>query len=185
MSSDKREAIEAKRDRYLNWLRISYAIIQNRVPDILNYESDMQRAYEAAKQIIIELWTVRSFLLKLGLQAEKFDDILPNLKIFRDAIAHIDERSDETMRVGGGPRETKRARNTLAGGLLTTDDGVRWSGFRYCYGLIGSETGLYTPFGLIRNWAVTNTTQGAVELLLDANLFSRLNNFLRQSRVIK
>jgi hypothetical protein len=104
---------------------------------------------------------------------------VPNLKAFRDAIAHIDERADGTMLVRGAPATIMRSKTSLAGGLLETADGIHWSGFRFCYGMIGSTDGLYTTFGLIRDWIITNTDHGAVELQLTAKLFEQLDDFVR------
>jgi len=82
----------------------------------------------------------------------------------------LDERKHATI---------KRSKTSLAGGLLETDDGVHWSGFKFCYGLIGSSDSLYTAFGLIRDWIITNTERGAVELQLTPGLFEQLDEFLR------
>jgi hypothetical protein len=150
---------------YWLWLGSAYGILQSRVPDIFAYESNLERSYGAAKQIVMELWAIRAFLLKLHIATDCFDKIVPNLKAFRDAIAHIDERAEGTILVRRGMRENLiRSKASLAGGLLKTNDGVHWTGLEYCYGLIGSSEGLYTAFGLIRDWIITNTDQGAVEL---------------------
>jgi hypothetical protein len=169
-----------KESMYWLWLGSAYSILQSRVPDILAYELNIERAYGAAKQIVMELWAIRAFLIKLNIEVDCFDVIAPNLKAFRDAIAHIDERAEGTMLVQKSTRANViRSKTSLAGGLLTTADGVHWIGFNYCYGLIGSSDGLYTPFGLIRDWIITNTDRGAVELQLTSGFFDKLDNFIK------
>jgi hypothetical protein len=165
---------------YWLWLGSAYSILQNRVPDIFAYESNLERSYGAAKQIVMELWAIRAFLVKLHIATDGLDNIAPNLKAFRDAIAHIDERAEGTMLARKGIRENIiRSRTSLAGGLLKTNDGVHWTGFDYCYGLIGSSEGLHTAFGLIRDWIITSTDQGAVELQLTSGLFEKLDEFIK------
>ena len=132
------------------------------------------------KQIVMELWAIRAFLVKLHIATDRFDRITSNLKAFRDAIAHIDERAEGTKSARKEMRENIiRSRTSLAGGLLKTKDGVHWTGFDYCYGLIGSSEGLYTAFGLIRDWIITNTDQGAVELQLTSGLFGKIDEFIK------
>ncbi len=174
------QAAANEKDRmYWLWLGSAYSILRSRVPDIFTYHSDLERSYGAAKQIVMELWTIRAFLIKLKIGTNDFDKIIPNLKAFRDAIAHIDERADGTMLVERKLATIKRSKTSLAGGLLETDDGVHWSGFKFCYGVIGSSDSLYTAFGLIRDWIITNTERGAVELQLTLGLFEQLDEFLR------
>jgi hypothetical protein len=84
---------------YWLWLGSAYSILQSRVPDMVAYEKNLERSYGAAKQIITELWAIRAFLIKLHIATDRLDKIAPNLKAFRDAIAHIDERAG-----GGGSR---------------------------------------------------------------------------------
>jgi hypothetical protein len=171
---------------YWLWLRSAYSILKNRVPDIFAHESDLERSYSAAKQIVMELWTIRALLIKLQINTVRFDTIAPNLKAFRNAIAHIDERAKEKILARGRKRESiVRSRTSLAGGQLGTDDGVHWAGFDYCYGLVGSSIGLYTPFGLVRDWIITNTDQGAVELQLTSRLFEKLDELIRDAAVGK
>lgn len=172
-------AADEKNQMYWLWLGSAYSILKNRAPDIFSYQLDLERAYSAAKQIVMELWAIRAFLAKLKIGTDEFDRIVPNLKAFRDAIAHIDERADGAMLVQGRPAATRRSKASVAGGLLTTKDGVHWSGLKFCYGLIGSSDGLYTPFGLIRDWIVTNTEQGVVELQLTPALFDELDEFIK------
>ena len=165
-----------KNEIYWLWLDSAYSILRSRVPDLLAYPSNLERAYAAAKQIVMELWAIRAFFVKLGIGSDHLDKIVPNLKAFRDAIAHIDERAEGTMLVGKGTRTyLVPGQKSLAGGLLQSIDGVHWTGFNYCYGLIGSKDGLWTTFGLIRDWVVTNTYQGVVELHLNEDLFEKLD----------
>jgi hypothetical protein len=146
----------------------------------LAYELNLERAYGAAKQIVMELWAIRAFLIKLNIEIDSFDEIVPNLKAFRDAIAHIDERAEGTMLVRGNTRaDIIRSKTSLAGGLLTSADGIRWTGLNYCHGLIGSSDGLYTAFGLVRDWIITNTDRGAIEIQLTSDLFEKLDNLIR------
>jgi hypothetical protein len=169
-----------KEAMYWLWLGSAYSILLSRAPDISAYELDLERAYGAAKQVVMELWAIRAFLVKLNIEINSFDEIVPNLKAFRDAIAHIDERAEGTMLVRGAMRANIiSSKTSLAGGLLTTADGIRWTGLNYCYGLIGSLDGLCTTFGLIRDWIITNTDQGAIEIQLTSDLFERLDNFIR------
>lgn len=169
-----------KDSMYWLWLGSAYSILQSRVPDVFEYESNLERSYGAAKQIIMELWAIRAFLIKLRIATDRLDKIAPNLKAFRDAIAHIDERAEGTILTRRRSRENIiRSRTSLAGGLLKTNDGVHWTGFEFCYGIIGSTEGLYSAFGLIRDWIITNTDQGAVELQLTSGLFEKLDEFIK------
>jgi hypothetical protein len=169
-----------EKDRmYWLWLGSAYGILRNRSLDVFSYQSDLERAYGAAKQIIMELWTVRAFLAKLKISTEGFDKLVPSLKSFRDAIAHIDERTDGTMLISGKSAATQRSKASMAGGILATEDGIHWSGFKFCYGIIGSSDGLHTPFGLVRDWIITNTDQGPVELQLTPKLFDRLDELIK------
>jgi hypothetical protein len=164
---------------YWLWLSSAYAILRSRVPDISAYQLDLERSYGAAKQIVMELWAIRAFLIKLRIEVDKFDKIIPNLKAFRDAIAHVDERADGMLLINKKPTSILKSKTSLAGGLLQTDDGIHWTGFKFCYGIIGSSDGLYTAFGMVRDWIVTNTDQGAVELQLTSNLFAKLDEFIK------
>lgn len=161
------------------WLGSAYSILRTRVPDISAYKSDIERSYGAAKQIVMELWAIRSFLIKLRIQTDNFDRMVPNLKAFRDAIAHIDERAEGTMLLRRAKKPTSRTTTSLAGGHLTSADGIHWTGLNYCYGLIGSRDGLYTAFGMVRDWIITNTDSGAVELQLGDDFFERLDGLIR------
>jgi hypothetical protein len=174
-----------KEAMYWLWLGSAYSILLDRASDILAYELNLQRAYSAAKPIVMELWTIRAFLIKLNIEIDAFDEIVPKLKTFRDSIAHIDERAEGMMLVRGNTRANiVGSKTSLAGGLLTTADGIYWTGLNYCYGLIGSSDGLHTAFGLVRDWIITNTDKGAVEIQLTSGLFERLDNLIR-SEVIK
>ena len=114
---------------YWLWLGSAYSILQSRVPDLFAYESNLERSYGAAKQIVMELWAIRAFLVKLHIATDCIDIIAPNLKTFRNAVAHIDERAEGTILARKGIRENIiRSRTSLAGGLLKTNDGVHWTG---------------------------------------------------------
>ncbi|MGH6672429.1 MAG: hypothetical protein ACRECV_10725 [Xanthobacteraceae bacterium] len=165
---------------YWLWLSSAYSILRSRVPDIFGYQLDLERSYGAAKQIVMELWAIRSFLIKLRVNLEEFDKLIPNIRAFRDAIAHIDERAEGMLVIKGKQKPISKSRASLAGGLLQSDDGVHWTGFKFCYGIIGTSDGLYTTFGLVRDWIVTNTDGGAVELQLTPNLFAELDKFIRR-----
>jgi hypothetical protein len=179
---DARAKSNEKDGIYWLWLGSAYSILRSRMPDIFAYELNLERAYGAAKQIVMELWGIYALLVKLHIATDRFDKIVPNLKAFRDAIAHIDERAEGTILKRRGIRENiMRSRTSFAGGLLTTNDGVHWSGFDHCYGLIGSSEGLYSAFGLIRNWIITNTDEGAVELQLTKELFEELDEFIKSA----
>jgi hypothetical protein len=180
----KAQTTANEKDRmYWLWLGSAYSILRSRIPEISAYESDLERSYGAAKQIVIELWAIRAFLIKLRIETDRFDRLIPNLKSFRDAIAHIDERAEGTMSIGNKSARTMPSNTSLAGGLLKTADGIHWTGFNYCYGLTGSSDGLYTAFGLVRDWIITNTDQGAVELELTATLFERLDELIRSKAI--
>jgi hypothetical protein len=174
----------SEKDRlYWLWLESAYSILQSRVPDIPAYKSNLERAYGAAKQIVMELWAIRAFFVKLRIETGCLDKIVPNLKAFRDAIAHVDERAEGTMLVRGGTQtHVAPGKTCLAGGLLKSTDGVHWTGFNYCYGLIGSADGLYTTFGLVRDWIITNTDKGVVELQLTKDLFEELDELIMSKK---
>jgi hypothetical protein len=162
------------------WLGSAYSILLSRAPDISAYSSNIERSYGAAKQIVMELWTIRAFFTKLKIQTARFDEVVPNLKAFRDAIAHIDERAEGMMLLRGGVKTpVAPGKTSLAGGYLTTIDGHHWNGLNYCYGLIGSRDGLYTAFGMVRDWIITNTDLGAVELQLNDDFFENLDDLIR------
>jgi hypothetical protein len=170
-----------ERDRlYWLWLGSAYGILRSRASDIREYRSNLERSYGAAKQIVMELWAIRAFLIKLKIRTDSFDSIIPDLKAFRDAIAHIDERAEGMMLVRRGARTPiVPSKTSLAGGHLTTTDGIHWSGLNYCYGLIGCSDGLYTAFGLVRDWIITNTDHGAVELHLSVGFFKKLDKLIK------
>ena len=72
------QAAANEKDRmYWLWLGSAYSILRSRVPDIFTYQSDLERPYGAAKQIVMELWTIRTFLIKLKIGTDDFDKIIP------------------------------------------------------------------------------------------------------------
>jgi hypothetical protein len=100
------QAAANEKDRmYWLWLGSAYSILRSRVPDIFTYQSDLERSYGAAKQIVMELWTIRAFLIKLKIGTDDFDKIIPNLKAFRDAIATLTSAPTERCWSKGNLRQ--------------------------------------------------------------------------------
>ncbi len=98
---------------YWLWLGSAYSILRSRASDICEYRSNLERSYGAAKQIVMELWAIRAFLSRLKIETDSFDKIVPNLKAFRDAIAHIDERAEGKMLVRGGRKDTNCSKQNI------------------------------------------------------------------------
>ncbi len=166
---------------YWMWLSFSLEFAHKQVPRVLAFRADSQSAYEAARILVMEWWTVRAFLKKLGLSTSNFDTTLKDLKAFRDALAHSDERSDGLIKVSGvkGLVSTQNAMSSVAGGLLSTTNGVDWnlSGATSITGLHMSQ-GLHCIFGMVDDWIITNTDQGAVQIHLSQKLFDDVDRMV-------
>lgn len=142
------------------------------------------KAYSFAKSLVFELWTVRIILAKLKINLSGFDDIFPNIKKFRDALAHFDERIEGKIIKNKNQvaKTVKGARKSVAGGLLQSPDhGKSWYGNpTVAVNISILDDGLISPFAIMDHHFIINDENGAVDIELKEDKFIRLVEWLEK-----
>lgn len=143
--------------------------------------SDKFQAYGYAKLTVFELWTVRIILTKLGLDLSYFDkELFPDIKSFRDALAHLDERIEGNIRINRKNVPVKWETQTVADGKLTSSDGGKsWIGKGSLFNIsFDGSKGAHSPFGLVNDHLIINTEEGMLDYKLTPEVFKKLNDWL-------
>ena len=137
-----------------------------------------------AKALTMSLWMARQHLNKMNSSAVgAFDAIFPGVKTFRDALAHLDERADEQIRVpkSKGPVAAawEGSVTSFCGGTLVHAGGSVWNVTAATVDTIDiSDQGLFTGFGLIDDYVITCDSNGLVEIDLSEQRLNALRVFL-------
>jgi hypothetical protein len=76
---------------YWKNIGFSYRVIENCITQF-NIEKELIIAAGYAKLMIMELWMIKELLTGLGKSSSELDALIPDLKKFRDAYAHLKER---------------------------------------------------------------------------------------------
>jgi hypothetical protein len=161
------------------WTNISIAItaIQHSI-EKFNTETDGQIAIGYAKLCIMELWTIRELLLCLNKSTTTdFDILIPRLKDFRDAYAHLKERIQGIEKKFHQPKtQINWETRNIANGKITSDDGINWNmncsrSFNLSF---SGQYGAMVIFDLADNYVICNTSCGVIEMELNQTLFQEI-----------
>ncbi len=180
--------------RMLSYLGISIGVsiesynnlmeVRDRKPAGLQSIDNIDLEIIFSRSFILELWTIRSLLKKIAPnEVQSFDNVYPKVKYFRDALAHIEERAEEKIKVNREFKDVKWEKIEAAGGLLTSNDGgSSWVGKqkRMLFNVhISGGKGLYTSFGIIDDWFITSTDEGIVDIEISDAVFNNYILFIR------
>lgn len=137
-------------------------------------------AYGYAKLVILETSTIRALLkYTFDAQTEAIDKHWPSLKIFRDAVAHLDERAKGTMWVKRKSIPLRPGRGSIAGGLAKSSDGKTWDISASCvFNFHFDGVGALTPLGMLDHYLLTNTDSGIEEIPLEDTLLDAVHEDL-------
>lgn len=169
------------------WKNISFTIesIENCCNKFVS-ERNLAIAAGYGKLLIMELWTLRELFICLKISTTELDNLIPNLKEFRDAYAHIKERIEGFEMPFNKPKTSLNlVHKTLANGALVSTDGKNWkivNGFSRMFNLkMDGNSGVLVIFGIINNYLICNSSSYLLELEITPALSAQINDVVNNA----
>ena len=182
--------------KYLNpqdrvfWQNVKFAttLINNSI-QLFNDEENPILAVGYAKLFIMELWTLRELFVELGLPTQKLDILVPDLKLMRDAYAHIKERLQGSEKpFKSPPKRLLHEKYSAAGGKLKSKDGKNWhmgggGSTRIFNCTFSGNEGFMSVFGIVDDFLICNSSNGLLEVQINHDLSEEILAFVADSLV--
>jgi len=134
----------------------------------------------------MELWTIEQMFNGLGKPTSEFELVIPDLKKFRDAYAHIKERVEGIEKPFNQPKAIlKREKTNVANGAWTSIDGGKtWNSKpgTHTFNFNGKD-GMLAIFGIVNDYLICNSSGNLLELKIDNSLLEKIKEVINDACV--